>query len=107
METTTQLQIEQMQTLLSASLKRIQENTIGLFRPTYDKRDHYIPVIENNNGLLTCIETGSLLGLSTSYIEEADGRYVPFSDNKSLSEMMEDPIKFHNWYQENVFSLIS
>ena len=99
---------------ISQALRNIQDRVIGLFRPRYYPADQYIPVISNDNGVLTCIEIGSLLGLQTLTIGIESGRYVEFPKTtpaydrvepkaQTLSDMMKEPIKFNEWYQNNVY----
>ena len=79
-----------------------------MFRPRFYPADQYIPVIADENGVLTCIEIGALLGLQTLTIGKQEGRYVPFVTkygiSQTLTEMMSDLLRFHNWYKENVYS---
>jgi alkaline phosphatase len=100
---------------LGQHLKVVQNQVIGLFRPRFYPADQYIPVVENRDGLLTCIEVGALLGLQTLHIDATSGRYVEFPKTQpaydrvepkaqTLSDMMKDPLKFHQWYKDNVWS---
>lgn len=100
---------------ISQALKNMQNRVIGLFRPRFYPNDQYIPVIADENGVLTCIEIGGLLGLSTLTIGIEAGRYVKFPIAKpaydrvepkpqTLSDMMKNPIEFNDWYRTNVFS---
>ena len=100
---------------LSQALREMQDRVIGLFWPRYYPVDQYIPVIADTDGVLVCIEIGGLLGLQTLTIGKESGRYVEFPKTKpaydrvepkaqTLSDMMKEPIQFHNWYQQNVYS---
>lgn len=100
---------------LGMALRNMQSQVIGLFRPKYYPADQYIPVIANDDGLLTCIEVGTLLGLSTLNIGVESGTYVKFPDTypanidatekteSTLAYMLTSPIFFNNWYKENVY----
>ncbi len=81
--------------LKKASLNT-QSSIIGLFHPRFYFNNDYIPVVEDNDGTLTCIEmSSSFLCFSTLYIGADKGRFVPFPDSKSLLDMKEDIIFFH------------
>lgn len=91
----------------------MQNRVIGLFRPRFYPAEVYIPVIANDNGVLTCIEVGNLLGLQTLTIGAEAGRYVEFPKStpaydrsapvpQTLSDMMKDPIVFDMWYKQNI-----
>ena len=103
---------------LSTALKNIQSRVIGLFRANNDPdRTNYMPVINDDNGVLECVSVGSLLGLQTLTIGSGQGRYVKFpvkisksmdkvqfpDIQETLSSMMSDPLMFHTWYKENVY----
>ncbi len=47
------------------------------------------------------IEIGNLLGCSEDYFAVQSGTYIPFPDGKSLLQMIQDPIKWVKWYNEN------
>ncbi len=57
-------------------------------------------VVDNNDGWLTCIEVGKLLGRQQLHIGQSQGKYIPFPDGKTLTEMMQDPVGFSNWFKE-------
>ena len=93
---------------LSNSLKEMQSIVIGVFRPRFG--NVYEPAIDNNEGVLETITVGTLLGCSTLTIEASQGRYVPFLVVRKgmlptnhtflkLSEMMNEPVTFANWYK--------
>lgn len=94
---------------MSEALKDIQSRVIGLFRPRFYPAGEYIPVITNNDGVLTCIEVGTLLGMSTLTIGQETGTYIPFpkrwqnieNGDVKLSDMMKDPVEFDKWYKAN------
>jgi len=102
---------------LSIALREIQSRVIGLFRPQYYPNNEYIPVIENREGVLTCVQVSTMLGLTTLTIGIESGRYVQFPEywNRvsgvpaseckqitTLTDMMKDPIGFDKWYKENI-----
>lgn len=80
---------------LSKALHEIQNKVIGLYYNPFT--DNLEPVINNDDGYLTIITVGTLLGLST---EHREGNMVYFPNNKSLSEMMENPVEFSEWYDK-------
>ncbi len=102
---------------LSIALAQIQSQVIGLFNPRYCSANYYIPVIENNDGMLVCAEVGKLLALQTTHISAAEGRYIQFPKEyqydtegrqsakqiqQTLTDMLADPMKFDKWYQTNI-----
>ena len=86
---------------LSRALSQMQDQTIGLFCMTKYSSE-YNPVIENTEGNLVVVSVGTLLGLSTTYIHMSEGRYIEFPEGKSLSDMINGPIEFAEWYKENI-----
>lgn len=103
---------------LGMALRNMQGQVIGLFRPQYYPNNEYIPVIANEDGLLTCVQVGTLLGLSTLVIGMESGRYVQFPEYwnrvsgvpaseckqiSTLTDMMQQPIEFDKWYRANVY----
>ncbi len=99
---------------ISQALKQMQNRVIGLFKPRFFPVGEYIPVIANDNGMLTCITISTLLGLQTLHIGAEAGRYVEFPKTspaydrtvpvaQTLADMMKDPIAFDKWYKTNVY----
>jgi len=93
----------------------MQDRVIGLFRPRFYPADQYIPVISDTDNVLVCVEVGTLLGLQELTIGKESGRYVEFPKTRpaydrvepkaqTLSDMMKDPVEFHNWYQQRVYT---
>jgi len=78
---------------LSNALLEIQDEVIGLYHNQFT--DNYEPVINDDDGYLTIITIGTLLGLQT---EHREGNMIYFPENKSLTEMMSKPIEFSDWY---------
>lgn len=92
---------------LNMALRNVQSQVIGLFRPQYYPNDMYLPVIANEDGMLTCIQVGTLLGLSNLTINVESGRYIKFPTinkykDSTLSDMMKSPMEFDKWYRANV-----
>lgn len=109
---------------LRDALIATQAMVIGLFHPKFYQGNEFIPVIENDNGVLTCLEVHTLLGYSILMIGIREGKYIAFPckykipNNMSkegyragvddeevqitLLEMKEDVMKFDKWYKENV-----
>jgi len=78
---------------LSIALQEIQNEIIGLY---YNSRtDTLEPVINNDNNLLTIITISNLFGLQ---IEHREGKIITFPENKTLSQMIEKPIEFQEWF---------
>lgn len=60
-------------------------------------------IINKKEDFLTVISVGKSLGLQTDYITECQcDKVIYFPDNKTLTDMMKDPIGFNDWYQKNV-----
>lgn len=91
---------------LSQHLLVIQNKVIGLFKPRFYPTGQYIPVVENDNGQLYCIEIGGLLGLQHLHIGASAGHYVEFPKTarcraQTMADMMKEPLEFHKWYTEH------
>lgn len=84
---------------LGKALKDIQSICIGLFTPRYYPYDEHLLVIEDNDGRLKCVEIGKLFGLSTLHMCAEHGKYVKFPDGKTMSQMMESPMTFDEWWK--------
>jgi len=85
---------------LSNALNEVQKKTIGLFKRDLFETD-YLPVVEEDKDTVTCVEIGRLLELQTRRMGKIHGNYVKFPDSKTLADMMEDPLDFHNWWHQN------
>ena len=60
-------------------------------------------IIDKKEDFLTLISVGNSLGLQTDYITECQcDKVIYFPDNKTLTDMMKDPIVFNDWYEENI-----
>ena len=79
---------------LSKALHEMQDEVIGLYHNQYT--DNLEPVINDDKGYLTIITIGTLLGLHT---EHREGDVFYFPENKTLTQMMEKPIEFDEWYK--------
>jgi len=87
-----------MFTELNKALRNAQNKCIGIFKL---HGDTYLVVEEHkSSGTLTCIVT--LFGLQTLTINKNQGFYVKFPNKQTLSQMMEKPLDFHNWYQTKI-----
>jgi hypothetical protein len=90
---------------LASSLKKMQDQVIGLFIPSHYHHTKIIELVINKDGSqLTSINIGTLLGLQTSHFSTERGRYIPFPDNKTLTEMMKNPTEFDKWWKEQKIS---
>ena len=86
---------------LQKELSLMQEKCIGLYYNPFMKT--YNPVISETDFTFVVISIGCLLGLSTDhYSKNEDHKIIYFPDNKTLSELMENPMEFKHWYDENV-----
>lgn len=83
--------------ILQLALAQIQGKTIGLFSPKMDRKTSYL-VVEHDQGVIHCFTIGNLLGLQELHISDAQGEYFPFPKGKSLTQMTENPMEFHKWY---------
>ena len=93
---------------ISDATKTIQSMTIGLFKPNFYPAGEYICVIEDNDGVLTCIEIGRLLGVQTLHIGVTQGHYVSIKETNrtnsgfiTLTDIMKSPLAFDKWFREN------
>lgn len=85
---------------LNKELRLIQEQAIGV-ACIYGQDELVIKECEHT---FTTISIGMLLGCSTtSYPKEIFG-FKRFPNNKTLSEMMNSPLAFHDWCKENLKS---
>lgn len=96
--------------VLSGQLKKVQDSVIGVFCPKFYPSDKWICVIDYDNGNLTCIEIGGLLGLQTLHIHMSQGVFKRFYDVTTplgkmkpltLTELMTNPIDLDEWWKEN------
>lgn len=87
---------------LATALNEMQSQVIGLFHPRFYPKGEYICVIDDENGVLNCIEVMGMLCHSTLCIVSEQGRYVKFPDGKTLTDMKEDVIDFTTWYDTNI-----
>jgi len=58
-------------------------------------------IVKKEEFTITSIYIGFLLGVSTDVIPKGKYTEIYFPDNKTLSEMMEDPLKFDEWWKNN------
>jgi hypothetical protein len=87
---------------LSQSLTNLQSVCYGLFYNTYTKS--YECIISETEHTFTTIVVGTLLGFSTDircHSDENDSLIVRFQNQKSLLDMLDDPIEFNEWYKLN------
>lgn len=93
---------------LSIALQGIQSVCVGLFKPNYSPKWELViqaePFTEDEyeGYLIKSLDIGDLFGMSTTHTSTRGGKYVPFPEDKTLSQMMQDPIEFNNWYKLNI-----
>lgn len=83
----------------SSSIKKVQDITIGLFKPNFSTSWKLVIEKEKNN--IICISIGELFGLHTLHTDIEQGKYIEFPDGKTLTYMMEDVMEFHQWCKSN------
>lgn len=82
---------EEVITLFKIMLLKMQDQIIGYIN-VYS--DIYEPAISESETLMPL----KSFGLVNTHIY---GKFIPFPDNKKLSDMLKDPIKFNDWCKEN------
>lgn len=91
-------------TSLNAALVEMQKKCIGLYFNPYIKK--YVPVIEETEYSFVVIYIGNLLALSEEHLPKDDEHnprvVIHFPENKTLFQMMENPIEFNKWCVENL-----
>lgn len=94
----------EMKQTLGSSLEEAQSRVLGIFKITRYTNAGIELIVEINEHSFITIRIGSLLGLSTTHYSIGDdlGRIIMFPENKTLSEMMNDPLGFDKWYKNNV-----
>lgn len=85
---------------LSFALVNMQRLVIGVFSSQLTDYK-FKPVIKNQEGLLTIVRIGDMLGLQTLHTPMSTGRFRSFPDDKTLWDMMQDPIGFNHWWKQN------
>jgi len=63
------------------------KNPIGEFEPALSPTHSYLPLRS--------------FGISDNHYAE-NIEFIPFPDNKSLAQMLEDPVKFNEWCKKNL-----
>ncbi len=86
-----------MKNLLNA-LKETQDQVIGLMFVGNSKK--LIMKVEDHTTKV--ISVGTLLGLEESSVTNGVFKTIMFPDNKTLAEMMKEPLEFGRWWEENV-----
>jgi len=86
---------------LSEALKAAQDIIIGVCRPKKAPQEILYLIIENDNGVFTCLSIGVLFGLQTITIGMGSCEFLFFPNDSTLTEMMKTPMEFHAWYKEN------
>jgi hypothetical protein len=85
---------------LGTCLRQIQEICIGVFK--HDMSDKWELVVNEENDMLDTVTIGELFGLQTNYsIPTSKGLYRKFPDGKMMSDMLENPITFQEWWKQN------
>jgi hypothetical protein len=82
---------------LSHILQATQGAVVGIFKHPMSKGDVEM-VIENDEHTFTTITVGTFLGLQTCSYPKSKFQPILFPDGKRLSEMMENPQTFKEWY---------
>lgn len=92
-----QFTIQESLNFLGGALRIIQAKVIGFFRHPGSNTDEM--VVEEDEHTFTTIHVGSFLGLQTTIFPKSKFQFIPFPGNKTLSDMMEDPLGFDYWYK--------
>ena len=91
-------------TSLSTALIEMQKKCIGLYFNRYLEK--YVPVIEETEYSFVVIYIGNLLALTKEHLPKDDKHnprvVIHFPENKTLSQMMEDPIGLNDWCFKNL-----
>lgn len=82
---------------LQVELHKLQEHTIGLFRPHVSEVVEL--VIKKDDDLLKTITIGRLGGMITTHIPLEKGVYKEFGGNRSLSDMLRNPFELDEIYK--------
>jgi len=83
---------------LSNSLQSVQDIIIGIY---VDPTKRIELIVSKGDYTFKTVSVGSLFGLSISNYPLNRVIHL-FPDNKTLSEMMQDPIEFDKWCKENI-----
>lgn len=94
--------MDRVESKLSNALCDLQELVIGVAKHKKFPMSSYECIIKKDNTLLTLVKVGNLLGLSTTMIDESQCIVHYFPDNKTLSQMKNDPIEFDKWWKNKV-----
>jgi len=89
--------------ILGTGLRLIQDITVGIYK--YPNKELGL-VVENEEAYFKAVSIGSLFGLHTDLLPKGGKGYtlhafIPFPDNKTLSQMMEDVFEFQDWCKEH------
>lgn len=84
----------------SLKLKEVQDQIIGL----YKIHGQVELVFEESKDSFKSIFIGSLLGLRTNHYSKSEFYFKKFPKKKTLTQMMEAPLDFQDWYIKNKFN---
>jgi hypothetical protein len=85
------------------SLDNLQANCYGLFYNEYINT--YECIVKDSEETFTTVVVGQLFGFSTDvrfHSEYNDMLIIKFPDEKSLKDMLQNPIEFNDWYYEKL-----
>jgi hypothetical protein len=84
---------------LKAEMNVLQSKCIGIWNPAPGVISLIIEIDKNT---ITAISIGKLGGISEEHAPADAYRIVLFPESKTLSEMMNNPIEFHDWWNSNI-----
>lgn len=86
---------------LSELLQDLQTDVIGIYKN--DMGNYIEVVVHEDKHSFSTLHIGSLLGVTTClYGKTKENKFIAFPGNKTLAQMMNDPVKFHKWFNKNV-----
>lgn len=78
--------------------RKIQELTIGMFKPYGSKTVEMVISRESWGGLHT-IHPCTFGGFSETHIPEDKGIYIPFGGGRNLTDMLREPFELDKFYK--------
>ena len=86
---------------LSILLYKVQEHVIGYRK---DINNNWVCIVENNDSIIKTYKVMTSFGLATDYLpnEIEYNNVALFPDGKKLSDMVKEPLDFHEWTKENL-----
>ena len=89
------------QKLLSSTLHEVQDAVYGIWINPAKQEELILDIDEN--GTMTTVFVGTLLGLSTTKVQATAFPNVRlFPDSKNLTQMLAKPTEWVEWYKENI-----